>query len=59
VEIASVAAPTTIVDSVGAAVLFGEHMLDMKVRRRRSKVGEVTVFTAAAGPIADKLAKGP
>jgi hypothetical protein len=53
------ATPATIVRVVRAAVLLGENVLDMEGGCGRRDVGQVTVFTAAAGPLPDKLAKDP
>jgi hypothetical protein len=57
VEIASVATPAAIFDVVGAAVLPGDHVFDVKSGGGNREVGKAAVFTTPAGPFADKLAK--
>jgi hypothetical protein len=59
VEIASVAAPAAIFKIVGAAVLPGDHVFDVKSGRGRREVGKPAVFTTPASPFAHKLAKEP
>jgi len=55
----SVAAPAAIFEVVGAAVLPGDYVFDVKCGRGSGEVGKAAVLTPPAGPFADKLAKKP
>jgi hypothetical protein len=59
VQMAAVATPAPIVEVVGAAVLPGDYMFDVKRGRRSGEVGKAAVLIPPAGPFADKLTKKP
>ena len=56
-KVASVTAPTAIAGIVGAAVLFGDDMLQVKRGRGRGEIGKPAILAPAAVPLADELAE--
>ena len=59
VKVASVAAPRAVLGFIRPAMLPGNDVFDVECRSWRSEIGEVTIFAAAVGPVANELAKGP
>jgi len=56
VKIAAMTAPTEIVDFVGAAVLSGNHVLDVKCGCGRREVRKMTVTRNGRGPAHGQIA---
>jgi hypothetical protein len=55
-KIAPVATPTEIVDLIEPAVLFGNHVFNVKRRSSGCMFGKLTIFAPPAGPIANESA---
>src|SRR5712692_10073675 len=58
-KVASVAAPTAIVEVLGTAVLLFNNVLHVESRGGGGVSGEVAVLTPIVCQLADQLAKGP
>jgi hypothetical protein len=58
-QVASVTTPRSILRVVGAAVLLGNHVLDVEGGCGGGEVGEMAILTPMIGPFPDQMAKGP